>query len=520
MATRLAITVDGERIEAFDGDTVLAAMVRQGMTAQTVGADGRPRGAFCGMGVCHDCLVTIDGRAGQRACLSLVSDAMQIRRAGSPRPDVRGLADLAPLPNGPPALRTVEVAVVGAGPGGLAAATAAAEVGLRVVLLDERPKPGGQYFKQPAAPPSRRPDRQFRDGAALIARARAAGVAIESDTLVWGAFRDAAGAGELALLRHGVASRLAFGWLVVATGAFERPQMVPGWTLPGVMTTGACQTLLRSHGVLPGRRVLFAGNGPLHVQTAAEILAAGGSVVGLAESGEPLTAARAGMLMAVAAPALVARGLESLARLRRVGVPLLWRHGLRRVEGRHRAERAVVAPLAADGGFVEGHDRVFDVDAVCLGIGFAPSSELPRLLGCAHTVPPGSGEATARRGDDGATSLPHVFVVGEAGGFGGAQIALAQGTLAGREIARRAGRRVAAARAPQRALARARRFQTALWSAFAAPPPPAPAPETILCRCEGLTFGDVEAAARDASVQDVATLKRLTRAGMGRCQGR
>ncbi len=495
-------------------------MARHGMVAQTVGADGSPRGAFCGMGMCHDCLVTIDGRAGQRACLSMVADGMDIRLGVTLRPAVQGLCDLAELPTGPLPLRAVTVAVVGAGPGGLAAATEAAEAGLDVILLDERPKPGGQYFKQPALGSAWRRDRQSRNGAALIARAQAAGVMIESETLVWGAFRNDDGSGELALLRAGVAARLAFRWLVVATGAFERPQMVPGWTLPGVMTTGACQTLLRSYGVLPGRRVLFAGNGPLHVQTAAEALAAGATVVGLADSAAPMRALRHGLAMTAANLGLVARGLASLGQLRLAGVPILWRHGLKRIEGGARAERAVLAPLAANGGFLAGRDITVAVDAVCLGIGFGASSELPRLLGCAHDVPPHSAEAVVRRGDDGSTSLADVFVVGEAGGFGGAQVALAQGALAGRAIARRACRATPPDRRLQHALARARRFQTALWAAFAASPAPPFEPETVLCRCEGLTLGQLQAVARDALVQDVATLKRLTRAGMGRCQGR
>lgn len=516
----VTITVDGEPVAAVLGETVAAALFASGRSTQTVGADGQPRGAFCGMGVCHDCLVTIDGRAGQRACLSPVEDGMRIDRGRALRPELRDHADLATVPAEPLALRSTDVAVVGAGPGGLAAAVAAAEAGLRVILLDERPKPGGQYYKQPAVRPATRLDRQFRDGAALIGRAQASGVVIESGALVWGAFRDADGAGELGLLRDGAASRLSFRWLVVATGAFERPQIVPGWTLPGVMTTGACQTLLRSYGVAPGRRVLFAGNGPLHFQAAAELIRAGRGVAAVAETAAPLRAVRDATRMAAASPRLFAQGLAALARIRGAHVPILWHHGLRRIEGQGLVERAVLAPLGADGTFLEGRDIVLDVDTVCLGVGFAPSSELPRLLGCEHTLHSRLGAAEVRRGDDGATSLADVFVVGEAGGFGGAQIALAQGALAGAEIVRRAGLPTPPTRVARRALGRARRFQKALWSAFAADLQPVVDPDTIVCRCEGLSLGSLRAIARDHSVADIATLKRLSRAGMGRCQGR
>ncbi len=502
------------------GESVAATLFAHGLVAQTTGADGQPRGAFCGMGVCHDCLVTIDGRAGQRACLVPVAAGMDVRRAGAYRPDPRDLSDLAALPAGPPARRETDVAIVGAGPGGLAAAATIAAAGLRVIVLDERPKPGGQYYKQPVGSPPLVRDRQFRDGAALIVRVAAAGAAIESETLVWGAFRGDDGAGELGLLRAGVASRLAFRWLVIATGAFERPAIVPGWTLPGVMTVGACQTLLRSYGVAPGRRVLFAGNGPLTLQTAAELLRAGGGVAAVADRAAPLGALWDGLAMAAASPRLVAEGLAMLARLRRARVPLLWRHGVRRLEGETQVARAVLAPLGPDGSALAGCDVTVEVDAVCLGGGFAPASELARLLGCAHVVDPATGQAEVRRGDDGSTSLPDVLVVGEAGGFAGAQVALAQGRLAGAAIARRAGLPALPVAAARAAMARARRFQAALWSAFAAPAAPMPADNTIVCRCEALSLGRLRAIAQAEGVADVATLKRLTRAGMGRCQGR
>jgi glycine/D-amino acid oxidase-like deaminating enzyme len=472
------------------------------------------------MGICHDCLVTIDGQAGQRACLRHVTDGMAIQRSGPFRPNLANLADLAAIPEGPLPHRMIDVAVVGAGPAGLTAAIVAAKAGLRVLVLDERAKPGGQYYKQPGAHPPFPLDRQFFEGAKLIDEATAAGVAIEPDTLVWGAFRNDDGNGELALLHHAAATRLSFRWLVVATGAMETPQIVPGWTLPGVITTGACQTLLRGHGVLPGKAVLFAGNGPLHVQTAAELLRAGGHVVAIADSAAPLEHAADALAMAAADPMLTARGLWAWARLRRAGVALLWRHGLKRIEGDGRAQQAVLAPIAPDGSFLAGRDIVMQVDTVCLGIGFAPASELPRLLGCAHHVPPGTRHAAIRRDDHGATSVTDVFVVGEAGGFGGAQVALAQGKLAGAEIARQAGRATMPTDQPLRALRRAQRFQSALWRAFAARPQPTPEPNAILCRCEGLTQGQIQTVVHTHNVVDIATLKRLTRAGMGRCQGR
>ena len=163
---------------------------------------------------------------------------------------------------------------------------------------------------------------------------------------------------------------------------------------------------------------------------------------------------------------------------------------------------------------------------MCLGYGFSPSSELTRLLGCRHEYrPPPFVGIAARRDANGAASQPGVLVAGDCGGIGGARVALAQGTLAGIEAARRLGRlsdeearaRGAAAR---RALARGLSFQRALWRLFAAPPLDGlMTDETVLCRCEGVTRGALRSLVAGGG-DDVGVIKRTSRAGMGRCQGR
>ena len=183
----LSFTFEGRRVVAHEGETVMAALISQDELVHSFAKDGAPRGPYCGMGVCHDCIVTIDGRAGMRGCLTKVTAGMVVQRQPAA---VSGLVDLAALPDGSIAEEAVELLVVGAGPGGLAAAQVAAESGASVLMVDERPAPGGQYFKQPAIEGTIAPDRQARDGAALIRAVRNLGVEIRSDTLVWSAFRE------------------------------------------------------------------------------------------------------------------------------------------------------------------------------------------------------------------------------------------------------------------------------------------------------------------------------------------
>lgn len=513
-AVGATIFYQGRLIPVVPGETIAAALFASGEIAQGLGKDGRPRGLHCGMGVCHDCLVSVDGRAGVRSCLVKAEDGMRVEPHSAARIAVAAGVDLARVPEALPA-REVDVLVVGAGPAGLRAALTAAKAGARVLVVDERPAPGGQYFKQAATAAAPLPDAQMRSGAALVDGVRAAGVALEAETLVWGVERREETGLAVSLLRRGEAALVLPRILVIATGAYERPAMVPGWTLPGVMTPGAAQTLLRSYGVTPGRRVLVAGNGPLNIQVARELLSNGTEIVLAEAAPAPWTRPILGARLALASPALAAAGLRDLLMLRAGGARLLFGRRLAAVEGGTRAETAVLQDAA-------GRETRIAIDAVCAADGFLPAADLPRLLGLDFATD-ATGAMRVVRNDDGSTAQSDVFVIGEAGGFGGAHIASAQGELAGHEAARRLGLAVAADGAARRKLRGHRAFQAALRALFTPTftPDPTDGPEDlVVCRCEAVTLGTLRATCERSGLRDVGTLKRLTRAGMGRCQGR
>jgi NADPH-dependent 2,4-dienoyl-CoA reductase/sulfur reductase-like enzyme len=513
----ITITFDGRPIAARRGETVAAALAAAGITVFRMTRAGAPRGLFCGMGVCQDCLVEIDGRPNERACMPKVEGPLAVCSQRFPptlddRPDEGIEAAVGPTVLMP------DVLVVGAGAGGLTAAAVAAEAGAEVLLVDERPAPGGQYFKQPLAPLAASfDDRQFAAGRRLIERVRAAGVTVVRGT-VWGAFV------PLEVMVQGSLGGLTVRprQLIVATGAFERPLPVPGWTLPGVMTTGAAQTLLRSYRVLPGRRIVVVGNGPLNLQGACELHRAGARIVAVAESAPKPGILGLGAMarMALSAPGMVAQGVGYLRELRRAGVPLRHGHVLRSVE-RQADGLLVRLRTTSDGG-----GETYAADAVTMGYGFLPANEILRLLGCRHVYDSARGYLVTVRDADGRTSVPAVLGVGDGCGLGGARAAEAEGAIAGLAAAKAVGRSATAAmaRARQRALselARECRFQAALWQLFQAPYPglTLAAPATMVCRCEEVKLGEIEAALADGAAA-LGTLKRRTRAGMGRCQGR
>jgi glycine/D-amino acid oxidase-like deaminating enzyme len=521
---------DGQELQALRGETVAAALTAHGILHYRHTRRGERRGLYCGMGTCFDCLVTIDGRANQRACLVTVAAGQQIR-SRMPEGSVGDpLAPLGPPPrHGEPERRDVELLVVGAGPAGLSAALAAARRGVEVVVLDERSQAGGQYFK-PLAPSHRalRPlDRQFAQGLALVDAARAAGVILTQDATVWGATSPE----EVLAIVEDRAMVFRPRRLVIATGAYERAVPFRGWTLPGVMSSGAAQTLARAYRVAPGPRVLVAGNGPLNLQLACELLDGGVQVLAVLESAARPTARRWRSLASALrhAPEMIARGIGYLRQLRRAGVPVWWNHGILSAEGSGQVERVRHAPLTPDGVPDPALAVELGVDALCLGYGFIPSTELARALGCRHRlVAREFGVLATETTADGATSVPGVFAVGDGATLGGHAVAAARGTLAGLAVARelaRGGedaRALAQASAAARAtLARAEAFQVALWSLFQAPPPRVELvpDEVTLCRCEDISFGRIRAEIR-AGNDSLARLKRNTRLGMGRCQGR
>ncbi len=518
MSDTIEIAFEGTPIAARAGESVAAALAAHGILSLRTTRDAAERGMFCGMGVCQDCLVEIDGESEQRACMAKVDRPLQVRRQLHGRA-LAPVAEVASPKTDEVAVERPEVLVIGAGPGGLSAAIAARSVGATVVVVDERAQPGGQYFKQVSIDPAgaAAPDRQHREGAALIETARRLGVEIRNGLMIWGAFEP----GLFAAVAEGHSHRFAPKATIVATGAYERGWPVPGWTLPGVMTTGAAQTLWRTARRLPGRRVLIAGNGPLNLQLAAELIEGGAEVVAVVEAAPRPGPAKLAALctMLATAPGLVRDGLRY--HLRR------WSGGAEMIHGSVvasvvRSERGLVVQLDSAQPS-SGVARSLEADVLCLGYGFEPSNELLRVLGCGHDLDPVRRHLVTRRDDGGRTNVAGIYALGDCTGLGGARAALAEGTIVGLSVAQDLGHKIDTVQQDRaRAmLRRHRRFQSALWDFYEAPPYSArrATAETVICRCEEVTLGQIEQALAE-KMASAGAIKRRTRLGMGRCQGR
>ena len=403
----------------------------------------------------------------------------------------------------------VDVAVVGGGPAGMSAALAAARAGVSVALIDEYAAPGGQIWRRrfdevgADAPPSL--PRAARE---LCAALVASSVHVLSGASVWAS----PAPGELLLT--GPVEKVRAGATVLATGAYDRPIAFPGWTLPGVMTAGGAQALAKGQGVVPGRRVLLAGAGPFLLPVAAQLAASGAEVVGVAEATRRRDWVRVGPRMS-AHPDRLRDYVSYRTKVRRIE----WGHVLVRAEGNGRVESATIARCGPDWG-PTGGERTFAVDAVCTAYGFLPSVDLARALGCELR-----GDAVAHD-DDMATSVPGVYVAGEASGVGGADLAVVEGELAGWMAAAHARTDADGHVHPSLPAVRAKRAKLAGFAGILGElfdPRPGlhtlARPDTILCRCEDVTRGAVDAAVAGGATT-MSALKVVTRCGQGPCQGR
>ncbi len=383
---------------------------------------------------------------------------------------------------------TCDVLVIGSGPAGIAAASRAAELGARTLLVDEGLAPGGQIWRasvggRQAAVARRWVERLARSGAAI--RSSTSVVDIEP---IGDRFR------ALADARGDVIS-IDAGAVVFATGARELFLPFPGWTLPNVFGVGGGQALMKSGMSVRGKRIVVAGTGPLVLAVAAAFASHGARVRVVAEQAPfPRVARFAGSLWRTPG-----RAGQALALRARLGAAPRYSTGtwIARANGAARVESVTLTDGRAS--------RTIECDILCAAFGLLPNLELARFAGCAI------GTDGVQVDEVQATSIGGLFCVGEPTGIGGVDLSLVEGEIGGTAAAGGSpSRRLAATRA------RLRREATLLAETFALRPElhALATDDTIVCRCEDVRFGELD---RSWTPRQA---KLYTRIGMGPCQGR
>lgn len=408
------------------------------------------------------------------------------------------------------------IIVVGSGPAGTRAAETLHRAGCRnLTVISEAPASGGQIYRRQPQGFQRPPASLYGDDAPKAVRlhgmfdAFAGKIDYRPNTLVWNIFDGAVHTSDAS-----GTDRLEFDRLVLSTGAMDRIIPIPGWTLPGVFTLGGSQIALKNQACSIGRAVVFAGTGPLLYLVAYQYAKAGANVAAVLDSASYLDKVRGAARMA-RLPRLLLRGLAYRRYLSRKHVVLREGVRLHSIAGADN-----VQGIRFSHG---GQDEFIPCDAVGLGFGLSPEMQLAEIAGCRTRFDTANRQWVVAHDGQGRAG-GGIYVAGDGSAIGGADVAELAGERAALALLADIGMPASKARLRQieRDLRRLATFRKGVETSF---PFPADwigeAPdETILCRCENVTFGEVRAAIARFEPREVNRLKALARPGMGRCQGR
>jgi NADPH-dependent 2,4-dienoyl-CoA reductase/sulfur reductase-like enzyme len=420
-----------------------------------------------------------------------------------------------------------DLVIVGGGPAGLSAAAEASSHGLTVALVDERATLGGQIYKQFGLGFKVKDDSKlghdYLNGRKLIESVqnqsvtvflRTTAVAIDGERIII--------APEDSKVKTLMGRRI-----LLAPGAHDRPVTFPGWTLPGVITAGGAQTLVKTQRVIPGERILFVGSGPLALAFPAQLKNYGANVLLTLEAGR--APGLVDLLRLMFATFGNFRLMVDAAKYRwtllRRRVPIRYRRIIVNVGGQNHVEYAIHAKVDKNWRVIPGTDERVDVDTVCIGYGFFPSVELFRLAGCELSYDENLGGPTVNSDLWGRTTIENVFAAGDGMGVEGSYVAIAKGRIAALKIAEdlhfiSEHQVIVLADSSFRQLNFKRRFQKALLPMFrvGAGIYELSDNQTTICRCENIKRAEIDVAV--AATSDISVVKAYTRAGMGLCQGR
>ena len=420
-------------------------------------------------------------------------------------------------------MAATDLIVIGAGPGGIRAAVEGASHGLRVLLIDEQPTPGGQIYRALGANTEPAPGSRdilgadYWRGRDVIDALRGSQVEYVPGASVWTVEKEPLSVGyvvgEQSFLRTAQ-------HVIIAAGAYERPVPIPGWTLPGVMTAGSAQVLMKSAGVIPNGRIALAGSGPLLMLVTSQLLSAGANVVAYLDTATvgSWRSALPHLPRALGAPGMLSKGLAMQLQIARSRVPSY----------RGVAKLACLGAEKATGIRFDsaGSTREIAADLVLLHEGLVPHVQITRMLGLEHQWYEPQRYWRPVVGKWGESSNERIHVVGDGAAIGGATVAAASGRIAALDVAMKLKAissqdrdRAAATLFAQRG--KDLRIRPLLDHLY--PPPPeicAPSdPTVVVCRCEEIDVAEI-ATCVGAGSNGPNQLKAFSRCGMGPCQGR
>ncbi|MFM0758041.1 FAD-dependent oxidoreductase [Paraburkholderia strydomiana] len=423
-------------------------------------------------------------------------------------------------------IETVDIVIIGAGPAGMSAALHAVSSGMSVRVLDEQASPGGQIFRNVTLTDAQRVHvlgedylagrRLAQDFVAGVGRAHLSGAS------VWHV-EPVEGGHDVHYLLGSRSRTLRARFVIHCGGAQERPFPVPGWTLPGVMTAGAAQVLLKQDSCVPSQPVVLAGCGPLLYLVADQYVRAGVTIRAVLDttSTKDYWASFPLLLRALMTPVARQALVKGGGMLRRVKHAEFERvTGVTQIAIRP-GEQGCVESIEY---VVNGRPHRIDTTLVLLHQGVVPNTQFSRSMGAAHRWDSGADcwiPETDAWGEIGKTG---VFIAGDGRGIVGAKAAAIQGRLAALAVVERIGlmsteQRDCEARCEWRALNAETALRPMLNRLYRAKyENRVPGDDVVVCRCEEVDAGEIRRALT-LGCHGPNHVKAFTRCGMGPCQG-
>ena len=420
----------------------------------------------------------------------------------------------------------VEVLIIGNGLAGIVAANRLAARGVDVVLLDENLHIGGQILRhipeQLGAARVTHPDYVKKIGLKFIAALKANKITVLNRTRVLGIYP-----GHEVLIEENEKKvrTLKAGKILLATGAREKFLPFRGWTMPGVLSSGAVQVLIKSSGVLPSRDLVIGGSGVFLYSVAYECLKAGAHVRAVLEQTPMLDKFPLALQLLHQWPKLIEGG-RFLGKLVFSAVPMHFRTRIIEARGSGAIDQVVSARVDGCGRTISGEEKIYHTRLLATGYGFSANIELAQMAGCQSEYAVERGGWVVHTDANLETSLPGIFAAGEITGIAGALKSICEGELAALAILHEQGQIVGSEYEKQLAKLRKERhhhlqfgkYFNLLYRIPGAAYLDIP-DDTLVCRCEDVTMGDIKKAVANG-FNTPATLKIALRSAMGDCQGR
>lgn len=432
-----------------------------------------------------------------------------------------------------------EVIVVGAGPAGLSAALEAANSGCEVLIIDNGNRLGGQYWRHmPKERDLLNYSLHYDFGKAVTLRdavLKHERISVKMQAQIWSATATDVGVVLRALVpRHPgeKPSDVAFETerLILATGAYDRALPFPGWDIPGVMTPGSAQSLLKGHGVIAGKKMVIAGTGPFLLPVSSSLAEQGVEIVGLFEAHSPLRWLRRIPVLLSNLDKL-SEGFHYARILRRHAVRMKFGYAVIEAHAGQAGtlEAVTVARIRRDFTVVSGSEKRIECDTVAVGWGFTPDTSLAGALGLPQKVDVDGAVVVSVDEKQVALAQPKVsiFAAGEITGIGGANLSLQEGAIAGLACALSLNKITdveyqVGTKSLYSSRSHAEKFANALKKIYSVPDGWRMwlAPSTLICRCEEVSRGQVDSAVKELGARNSRDVKLFSRVGMGMCQGR